>query len=261
MVRQIGVVRSDVSDRKAMPSLGAPAALELFPEFADGLLRFEKHSHIWVMAWLDAAQRDVLQVIPRGCRDRSPAGLHGVFAVRSPARPNPIGLTATRVLRMEGTRIYCERLDFQDGTPVLDVKPYFLSRDMIFSAVNTAVGLPVSPEAMRESLIMQAVNYHGELCEGLALAVRVVEDYRTRVYDLGEPKSWLVEAPATLPCAVDALIGMTRTSLGRGTLRLVDRLEIGLCGAVYEIAAQLPHGFDAVIAAPANALFREKMPS
>ena len=88
-----------------MPPLGAPAAVDLFPEFADGLLRFEKHSHIWVMAWLDGAERDVLQVTPRGVRDRGPDGLHGVFSVRSPARPNPIGLTAARVLRVEGTRM------------------------------------------------------------------------------------------------------------------------------------------------------------
>lgn len=243
-----------------MPSLGARASVELFAGFADGLLRFEKHSHIWVMAWLDGAERDVLQVIPRGCRDRGASGLHGVFAVRSPARPNPIGLTATRVLGVEGTRIECERLDFQDGTPVLDIKPYFLSRDMIFSAANTAVGRPASAEALRESLIMQAENYHGELCEGLALAVRIVEDYRRRYHDLAEPERWAVEAPAGHPCVIDSLIGMTRASLGRRTLRLTDRPAVGLCGIVYELAARWPAGFEGILAAPAGDLYRQQPP-
>ena len=86
-LKQIGVVRSAIANRKDLPPLGAPASVELFPEFADGLLHFEKHSHLWVMAWLDTAARDPLQVIPRGLKDQGEAGLHGVFAVRSPARP------------------------------------------------------------------------------------------------------------------------------------------------------------------------------
>ena len=242
-----------------MPSLGAGAAVELYPEYADGLLRFEKHSHIWVMAWLDQAERDVLQVTPRGVTDRGPEGLHGVFAVRSPARPNPIGLTAARVLGVDGTRIEVDRLDFVEGTPVIDVKPYFVTRDMIFSATNRAVGKPVSAAALRDSLVMQASNYHGEACSGLALAVRMVEHFRTRFYGMSEPEQWVVHAPASRPCVADALVGMTRAALGRGTLRLWGRDAVGFpqpdCVPQYEISAELPATFEAALAAPEAALF------
>ena len=138
-LKQVGIVRSEFRKRKQMPSLGAPASIELSPEFSDGLLRFEKHSHIWVLAWLDQAERDLLQVTPRGG-----SSLHGVFAVRSPVRPNPIGLTACRVVSVEGLRISVDRLDFLDGTPVIDIKPYFVTRDAIFSANNAQIGKPMS---------------------------------------------------------------------------------------------------------------------
>jgi len=160
-VRPVGVVRSGVVDKKDMPSLGAPAAIELFEECAGGLLHFEKHSHIWVLAWLDGAARDALQVIPRGIGDPGPKGLHGVFALRSPARPNPIGLTAARVVGRQGRRIEVDRLDFTDGTPVIDLKPYFVTSDLFFSATNAQIGRPANRDALYEALILQGVQFHG----------------------------------------------------------------------------------------------------
>ena len=122
-----------------MPPMGAPATIEVLPEFGDGLFRIEKHSHIWVLAWLDRADRGLLRVVPRGVAPTEPDALHGVFAVRSPVRPNSIGLTATRVLGVDGLRVDVEPLDFLDGTPVVDLKPYFSSRDLIFSAGNAQI--------------------------------------------------------------------------------------------------------------------------
>ena len=89
-LKPIGFVRSPHRERKQVPRLGAPAAVEILPEFATGLHRLEKHSHLWVIVWLDRAERNVLQVIPRGISERTSENLHGVFAVRSPVRPNPI---------------------------------------------------------------------------------------------------------------------------------------------------------------------------
>ncbi len=209
-----------------MPPLGARAAVELEPEFAAGLLRIEKHSHIWVLAWLDHAERNVLQVTPRGVSDTGPERLHGVFAVRSPARPNPIGLTLTRVIAIEGTRIECERLDFLDGTPVIDLKPYFVTRDAAMAANNAPIGRPRDREALRESLLLQAVNFHGELCAGLAQAVRAVEEFRVACCELSEPERWDVTVPAGNGCVIDAIMGMTRATSGRGTLTFGPEDEI-----------------------------------
>lgn len=217
MLHPIGRVRSAVADRKSMPPMGGPAAVELFPQFEAGLLKLEKHSHFWILGWLmGRPERDVLQVTPRGVEPNPPESLHGVFAVRSPARPNPIGLTAARLVRREGLLLTFDRLDFLDGTPVLDLKPYFVSRDMVFSATNRAVGRPRSREALRESLLLQVANFHPVSHPDVELAVRLME--RFRVDDMGwvEPEEWDITAPATRPHLVSALMGMTRVSPGRG---------------------------------------------
>lgn len=225
-MRPIGTVRSPVRDRKDMPPFGVPASIELLPEYRDGLLHLEKHSHIWVLAWLEGAERDILQVTPRGVHGATPETLHGVFAVRSPARPNPIGLTAARIMRLAECSIQVDALDFLDGTPVVDIKPYFVNHDLIFSAVNAPIGRPSSREAMRESLRRQAERFHGEACPDLELAVTIVERFRAEVLELGEPETWQVTAPLDRPCLIDALMGMTRATLGRRTLRLTERDEV-----------------------------------
>lgn len=214
----IGHVSSGVADRKALGPLGVRSAIELLPEYAPGLLRFERHSHVWVLAWLDRAERDVLQVTPRGVADRSPSGLHGVFAVRSPVRPNPVSLTLARVLGVDGTRIELDRLDLLEGTPVIDLKPYFVNRDIVFSAANVQIGRPLSREALRDSLTLQAVNFHGEQCEEVELAVTLYEQFRADVLEMEDPAGIHVTAPIARPHLVDALMGMTRTTPGRGSL-------------------------------------------
>lgn len=221
-LRPIGRVRSSVRERKSMPAWGVAASVEIFPEFEPALLKIEKHSHIWVMAWLDQGrdERDVLQVTPRGVRDLGPEGLHGVFAVRSPARPNPIGLTAARIVSIDGLTIHLDRLDFLDASPVVDLKPYFITRDLIFSANGRQVGKPVSREALRESLTVQAEAYHGALTPDVALAVRIIEHYRLEHHGLNDPASWHISAPVARPALVDALVGMTRVTLGRQSLEL-----------------------------------------
>ena len=258
-LRSIGVVRCEVRERKAMPPLGVPAQVELFPEYADGLLRLEKHSHIWVLAWLEGAERDVLQVTPRGVTDPGPDGLHGVFAVRSPARPNPIGLTAARVVNRQGLTLSLDRLDFADGTPVIDLKPYFASRDLVFSAFNAPIGRPASRQALRDSLLMQALSFHGERCGDLALGVRVVEHFRSEVLGMGEPEEWRVQVPLERPCLIDALMGITRATPGRGSLLFQgsDSVRLEHQGSVYEyvLAATDRRDPGTVLGAPEEELF------
>ncbi len=241
VLRPIGRVVSGFKKRKQVPRLGAPAAVELFPEFEPGLHRLEKHSHLWVLAWLNEAERDVLQVIPRGIPERTEANLHGVFAVRSPVRPNPIGLTLGRVLRVCGSRIEFDRLDFLDGTPVVDLKPYFLSRDAVYAARNTQIGRPADREALQESLRMQAVNFHGEDGPDLELAVEIYTDFRAGVLDYVEPEDLRLTVPLERPVLIDAFIGMTRCTPGRGALQFGPpgevRFEHRRGHAVYRLLA------------------------
>lgn len=258
-LKPIGVVHSSVAARKTMPVWGVPASVEIFEGFEPALLRIEKHSHLWILGWFDRGEheREVLQVTPRGVDDKGPGGLHGVFAVRSPARPNPIGLTAARLLRLEGRTLHLDRLDFLDGTPVLDVKPYFVTRDLIFSANGRQVGHPADREALRESLLSQAIAFHGVNAADVALGVRIVEHFRLVHHSLGDPEAWHVETPADRPVLLDALMGLTRATFGRSNLFLTTNGCVRLnLKAEYHPAHVMTADPHEILAAPDEALFR-----
>jgi tRNA-Thr(GGU) m(6)t(6)A37 methyltransferase TsaA len=124
-IRPIARVHSSLKDRAAAPkqgSEGAPdARLEILPDFAQGLDGLEVGQQIVILTWLHEAEREVLKVHPRGDK-RNP--LTGVFATRSPDRPNPVGLHRVTILGIESGRwLSVQGLEAIDGTPVVDIKP------------------------------------------------------------------------------------------------------------------------------------------
>jgi tRNA-Thr(GGU) m(6)t(6)A37 methyltransferase TsaA len=106
------------------------ATIEIAPKHKDALLGLEGFSHVWVIWWFDRnddpEKRAVLRVHPRG-NPKNP--LTGVFATRSPARPNLIGMTLCRIRSIQGNTIRVEDIDAFDNTPVLDLKPYIPRSD------------------------------------------------------------------------------------------------------------------------------------
>ena len=123
----IGFVSSPYKNTKEIPKgFGAKheaeGALKILPELEAGLTDIEGFSHLFVIWVFDRSQSVELMGTPPA--DDRP---HGVFATRSPYRPNPIGLTVVRLLRREGNRLYVKGLDMLDGTPILDIKPYLSS--------------------------------------------------------------------------------------------------------------------------------------
>lgn len=122
--RPIGVIRSELRDRKGAPRQGdegAPDAwIDVEPWAREGLLGLTVGDAIVVITWLHEGRREVLQVYPRGNRER---GLAGVFTTRSPDRPNPLGLHPVTVLAIERDRIRIGAIEAIDGTPVIDIKP------------------------------------------------------------------------------------------------------------------------------------------
>ena len=238
-IQPIGVVRSEVKDRRLMPPFGVPARVELFPEYEPGLRHLEKHSHLWVIAWLHEAERDRLLVTPRGVSIRDETTLHGVFAVRSPTRPNPLSLTAARIERIEENIVWVDQLDFIEGTPVIDLKPYFRSRDAIHSARSASIGQPDSRQAMLVSILGQAERFHGERCGGLALAAKIIEHLRSVCLGYAEIFGVSVILPERSGCLIDCIMGLSGASFGQKTLKFHRQNTIQFSGQMKSYEYQL----------------------
>ena len=123
-MQPIGYVRSPYTDSQQVPQgLGAKheveGLLEIRAEFELGLTDIEGFSHLYVIWAFDRAEGYTLLATPPS--DERP---HGVFATRSPRRPNPIGLTVVELLSRDGRVLRVRGIDMLDGTPILDIKPY-----------------------------------------------------------------------------------------------------------------------------------------
>jgi tRNA-Thr(GGU) m(6)t(6)A37 methyltransferase TsaA len=122
-LQQVGLIRSALKTRGEAPkqgSEGAPDAwLEVEPSVAEGLKGLAVGDELIVITWLHMAHRDVLQVHPRS-DTRNP--LTGVFATRSPDRPNPLGIHPVVVREIDGNRLRVGPIEAIDGTPVVDIK-------------------------------------------------------------------------------------------------------------------------------------------
>jgi len=120
----IGVIHSPFKNLQDMPiqpvsEASAAGTIDVFPEFVAGLKDLDGFSHVIVLYHLHQVFRFNLTVTP--FLDSQP---HGIFATRAPTRPNPIGLSIVKLLRIEGNTLYMGNVDVLDGTPLLDLKPY-----------------------------------------------------------------------------------------------------------------------------------------
>jgi len=122
--RPIGILRSPHHDVQGMPvqpigALGVEGHVEVHPDFTGGLKDLEGFSHVFLLYHLHRVAGYDLVVRP--FLDNAD---HGIFATRSPKRPNPIGLSVLELAGVSGTTVYLRNVDVLDGTPVLDIKPY-----------------------------------------------------------------------------------------------------------------------------------------
>ncbi|MDR3567082.1 MAG: tRNA (N6-threonylcarbamoyladenosine(37)-N6)-methyltransferase TrmO [Syntrophobacteraceae bacterium] len=123
ILRPIGVIRSPIAERGQAPRQGGQSSvcgrLIVDERYREGLFGVEERQKIVILYWMHLAERDRLQVHPKGDRTRP---MRGVFSTRSPQRPNPISLQIVEVTRVQGTVIDVVGLDAVDGTPLLDIK-------------------------------------------------------------------------------------------------------------------------------------------
>jgi tRNA-Thr(GGU) m(6)t(6)A37 methyltransferase TsaA len=131
-LRAVGVVETNASDDRVREGRReAESTISVFPEFQDALTGLEGFSHIFVLSYLHKLRPDqigALRVKPRRLLKKGftleELPLVGVFAIDSPTRPNPVGLSLVELIKIKGTRLLVRGLDCFNGTPVLDIKPY-----------------------------------------------------------------------------------------------------------------------------------------
>ena len=142
----IGRIRSPWTDRAACPrnmnrarETGETATLVLDAAYAEGLQGLEQTSHVVILTWLDKAPRNLIVQKPRHA-----ASAKGTFALRSPVRPNPVGLHVVRLTGIDWDAgiLHLEAIDVLDGTPVIDIKPYIPAIDAVPDAETGRAGAP-----------------------------------------------------------------------------------------------------------------------
>jgi len=128
--KPIGVIHSPFKEPKGTPiqpagAKGANGTVEIFPEYAEGLKDIEGFSHIILLYHFHLSKRSTLIAKPYMDNET-----HGVFAMRGPSRPNPIGISVVCLVKVEGNMLHIQDVDIVDGTPLLDIKPYIPEFDI-----------------------------------------------------------------------------------------------------------------------------------
>lgn len=137
LCKPIGYVTSPFKERGDAPRQGRLtkelSIIRIEPEYLEALDGLSAGRDVYIFCWFDKANRDVLKS-KKG--DGEATTLYGVFSTRSPNRPNPIALTLVRIIKIEGNEITVIGLEAYDGTPVLDIKPYY-------EGIDTTLGLEI----------------------------------------------------------------------------------------------------------------------
>ena len=128
--KPIGIIHSPFKSPRGVPiqskaARGVDGTIKIFKEYSEGIADLEGFSHLILVYHFHLAKRGSLKVKPYMDEKK-----HGVFATRSPSRPNPIGISIVRLLRIEANKLYIKDVDIIDRTPLLDIKPYVPEFDM-----------------------------------------------------------------------------------------------------------------------------------
>ena len=122
-LQEIGIVHNAYKNLTDIPRQGRMSEevseIEIHPDFSDGLLKIEQNKYLIVLYWAHLAKRDILKTIPPAAKE-----LHGVFASRSPGRPNPLSLCIAELIAREDNILRVKGIDALDGSSVIDIKPY-----------------------------------------------------------------------------------------------------------------------------------------
>ncbi len=206
-LKPIGIVHATEGLTAEIPLHGRTSIIEIFPQYTEALDKIEENSHLWILSWFHEARRDLLTKSPARVNPDAPS--YGVFALRTPMRPNPIALTLVDLNHVSENCLHVGRLDALDGTLVLDIKPYY-EQDTVFSP-RTAKILASTREMRKEFMEKEAIRHHRENCRDLQIGIRMALIAEERLGKLNNDDI-LVEVIGT-NCLGDVLQGVTRARL------------------------------------------------
>lgn len=207
-IKPIGIVHSRQQDSSSMPITGEKACIEIYSQYTGGLKNIEEHSHLWILSWFHQANRNTLETTPRKVNPDAP--VYGVFGIRTPSRPNPIGLSLVKLDQVRENRIIVQNLDAIDGSPVLDIKPYY-HQDIIFSPRSPYIR-PKQKEMRWQIFLKEALLHHQEECEDMLLALRIALIAEEELGNLNSID--LLVSVTGSSCLADTLQGLTRARIG-----------------------------------------------
>lgn len=226
---QVGRVHAPWKTTHSIPIEGGPATIEIEPAFEPALVGIERASHLVVIAFLHKADRTVLQAAPRKLSCDAP--LCGVFATRSPARPNRLSVTMVELVHRDGLVLHVEPLDLLDETPVVDLKAYSPGWDSVFAAkTRRRVSSQQLPDTRLIPFLQRDLRNHlgklSELPQAQAALHAVVRTVRALAVDPRDP-ALRVEVNRC-DVVVDALMGMTGAAFADGRM-VVNPDDNALC--------------------------------
>lgn len=204
---KIGTVYNDAAPQDYKYPFYTPSRIEVEAKYIPDLQGLDKTSHIWVICLFNMGKDENA---PPAQKKDPEIEQYGALAIRSQNHPNPLALSLTRLLKVEGANIFVENLDAFDGTPVLDIKPYY-ERDIIFSPDLPTIRHRTPPHRFKH-LLQLAQNHHRELCAGAALAVQMSSLVEVK-FAINIADERVVLAVQGDPCFADALQGLTRSRI------------------------------------------------
>jgi len=267
-LRPIGYVRSKYRETFTIPLGGSRAHIVVERKYKRALLGIEDHSHLFIICWLHLADtegyRKVLRVRPVRVAPDLPE--QGVFASRSPMRPNPLSLTIVRLIRVRGNVLTVDGLDTIDGTPVIDIKPYSPVGDSYPRATAYGISIKGHEDYLSRAFYQEAVNFHGEECPEVAIGARMIVEGLSKMGLSYERDPGIEVTCLKAGCLADAVQSIMGATVGVGRLRIYDKRRRSLIFRKGRKALsmelnphfKMPRGRDeaieAVLAAKANEL-------
>ncbi|MDR0964960.1 MAG: tRNA (N6-threonylcarbamoyladenosine(37)-N6)-methyltransferase TrmO [Myxococcales bacterium] len=254
ILEPIGRVHCTAAERHAVRRGGARARVEVFEPYWPALDQIEHNTHLILFGWFHQSVRETLKTRPRKVAPL--AFERGVFASRSPDRPNPIALTIVPLMRREGCFLEVDHLDFMDGTPIVDIKPYVPGWDSVFCAAHRRRSHPneQTDEVLLGFFERDLENHVGPSIaasrEG-RLAVRACQ-LCTRHLDCDPRDERLHVTLHRIDPLMDGLMGITGAALSNGRLSIdstesipsVRRIEFRMENKRFELEELEGTGFD-----------------